>query len=180
MDISNCYLLYDIIRELEVAYQIEGEDFEETDTDIVIKRVKQKLGRQYQINIMEFKATAPELEMSQFRNSLSLLIDNITAIHAKVCGYTQIERYTMKSGISLSDINYLGFTEVTLKETLIALQRQDTMPLAEESIQAIKTKLGTISNCWEKRIFVLLVVSYELGFYEMTAALAEILFQGMI
>lgn len=180
MNITECYDLHSLIRELEAALQIDGVDFEEKDIDVIIKNVRTRISRQYQINLSEYKIDSAEFDLSESRESVILFIENIARIHAKFCGYAQIERYTTNSSISLSSINWLGFTEDTLKVTLKALQRKVLIPKAIDNIQAIKGKLGTINNCWEKRLFVLMVIASDLGFDELMACIAEILFQGTL
>ena len=56
--------------------------------------------------------------------------------------------------------------------------RGKTVPSIAASMDAIKHKVSNISTCLEKKIFLLLVVSYELGFYELLATLAEIMYLG--
>lgn len=178
MNITECYDTDSIIRELETAFQINGSDFEERDLDLVIRNVKTRIGRQYQIDLSENKIDSAELEVGVYRNAVSIYIDNIARIHAKLCGLCQIARYMTYVQVSLSSVNYLGYTETTLKTMLVALQRKVTLPMAEEAINSVKVKLGTINNCREKRLFMLIVISHALGFYEVTAAIAEILYLG--
>lgn len=180
MNISDCYDLHKIIESLEVALQIDGVDMDERDIDQVIKNVRQRISRQYGIDIVTYKVTSPEVEMSDFRMSVKVFVDNIANIHAKLAGYAQMERYHAASGVSLSNINYLGKTEESLINNLAAMSREYYLPKTEKSIQAIKDKLGTINNCWEKRLFVLAVIAHEIGFDELTACIAEILLQGTI
>jgi len=178
MDITSCYDLHKVIRELETAYQIDESDFVERDMDVMIKHIKAKINQQYAIDISTYKVNATELELVSFRESLKLFISNIARIHSKLCGCCQVDRYLTRTDISLSKINYLGFVESSLVDTLEALQRKTFLPEMEGRIECIKEKLGTISTCWEKRLFVLLVVSWELGFDEVVACIAEILFQS--
>lgn len=178
MNITERYDLHAIIKELEFAFQIDGPDFEERDIDVMIKNIRKKISREYNIDVVEYKVNSAEVEMSPERGSISLFIDNILRIHSKFCGYEQIERYNTMSGISLSAVNYLGFTEESFEKTLKALQRAVLLPKAETAIEAIKGKLGTVNNCWEKRLCILMIVAHELGFDELTASIAEILYQG--
>ena len=180
MNITECYNIDGIIRELEAAFQIDGSDFEERDIDIVIKNVKTRICRQYQIDLSEHKVDSAEFEVGVYRNAVSIFIDNIARIHAKICGYCQIARYLTSMQVSLSDVNYLGYTEESLKTMLQALQRKATLPMAEDAINSVKLKLSTINNCREKRLFMLAIVSHAIGFNEVTAAVAEILYLGSL
>ncbi|MCI9050729.1 MAG: hypothetical protein HFI05_02205 [Lachnospiraceae bacterium] len=180
MDITGCYSIDAIIRELEIAFQIDGSDFEERDMNIVIQNVKTRIGRQYQIDLTSTKINAIELELGVYRNAIALFIDNIARLHAKICGLCQVERFLTSSQVSLSDVNYLGYTEDSLKTLLVALQRKVTLPLATDAINSIKDKLGSISNCREKRLCLLIIIADAIGFPEVVAAIAEILYIGMI
>lgn len=180
MNITGEYNLHEIIKELEIAFQIDGSDFEERDMDRFLSSIKTKINRQYNIDISEYPVNSIELDMCAFRESLLIFIENITRIHASLCGSCQISRYLTESEVSLSDVNYLGFTEQKFKETLIALQRKNTQPFASDNVQAIKTRLSSISYSWEKRLCILLVLSWEIGFPEITACIAEILYQSTL
>ena len=180
MDIARRYDLHTIITELEAVLQIDATDFEEHDVDIILLNVKKRIDKNYHIDLSTYKVDSDELAMSQYRNAVSVFIDNVTRIHGKVCGYGEIARYLTTLQIKVSNINYLGFTKEDLKAALIAMQRKVTQPMTEEVIKAIKEKLSTVNFCWEKRLFLVLVISYDLGFKELTAAIAEILYVGVV
>lgn len=180
MNITDCYDLPSLIREMEAALQIEDADFEEQDMDIIISNVKKRISRQYQINLSDYKINADELAFSDFRKSLSLFVDNIARIHAKFAGYAQIERYHTKYQTDLNKINYLGFDEKSLRTALLAIHTKIMQPRVTDVIKAIKGKLGTINTCIEKRLFMLIVITHELGFNEVAACISEIFVQGTI
>jgi len=179
MDIQSCYRLEDIIKELEMALQISGSDFEEKDVDAIIKNVKARIGRQYQLD-MTYKLNAPELNAPAYRDSLDGYLDILSGLHAKLCGYGQLVRFRAKNDISLYDINYLGYTPDSLKEILDAFQRDKFRYMSEPHIVGFKEKLKSISTCTEKRLFVLLVISCELGLPEITATIAELLYWALV
>ena len=180
MNIIECYDLHSIVKELELALQIEDGDLRETDIEKLLDNVKRKINREYQVDVINYKVNAAELELSQMREATAIFIENITGIHAKLCGYSQVRRYLCTHDISLEDINYLGLTKESMKVNLIALQRACYQPRVGDFIAVLKKKLPTISNSWEKRLFVLAVVCEDLGFFEVTASIAEILYQSMV
>ena len=106
--------------------------------------------------------------------------NSASLVHARLCGLGGIQRYKKVSPISLRGINYLGFTEESLDESLRSIQMQRTEASARESVKLIGNTLGIISVCKEKRLFLLMIVAYELGFHEISAAIAELLILGMI
>ena len=111
---------------------------------------------------------------------MSLFVDNIARIHAKFAGYAQIERYHTKYQTDLNKINYLGFDEKSLRTALLAIHTKTMQPRVTDVIKAIKGKLGTINTCIEKRLFMLIVITHELGFNEVAACISEIFVQGTI
>ena len=55
MNIAACYDLHELIKQLEIALMIEDGDLRETNMDNLIKNVKTKIDRQYQINLTDCK-----------------------------------------------------------------------------------------------------------------------------
>ncbi len=180
MNISEMYDIEQIIREAEVLFQIDGTDYDEPDIDKVLSRIKQRLGRQVQIDFSRGNMTDQSITEGIYRSQALVFVNSASIVHARLCGLGGIQRYRKVSPISLRDINYLGFTEKSLKENLKALQMQRTEASASESVKLIGNTLGIISICKEKRLFLLLIVAYELGFHEISAAIAELLIMGMI
>ena len=176
MNIKECYNLPMIVRELEAVFQIDGQDFEEKDISILLSNVRTRILRQYQVDLNNKKIDDPELSVEPNRGATVLFIQNVMRMHSKLCGYGHIARYLTSISLSLSDIGYLGFTAESMVTTLIILQRESTLPKADDAIKAIEGKLQTVSTSLEKRIFVLIVVAYELGFYEVSSVLAELLY----
>ena len=180
MRIADSYDLHEIIRELEMALQVDGIDFELPSIDSVMQEVKRRLNRQYQIDLDSMKLDDVALELGTSKASAMLLLDNITKLHSKLSGYGQILRWRKKSELSLSSINYLGYTEDSLKTALIAMQRSATQPRAAQAVQALKEKLPSIPLCWEKRIILLMVIAQDIGCAELSACIAEILYLGLL
>lgn len=180
MNISGLYSLHDIIREVETVLQIDGKDFEERDIDVIIKNVKMRIGRQHQIDLTNATLDSTSLEIGPYRMPLSIFLDNATRLHSKLCGYCGVMRYQCQKSFDLGDINYLGFVEEDLKSILVRLQRRVTMSEVEPLLKAIKNKLGMVNLCWEKRLFIIMIVAYELGLKEISASVAEILYLNIV
>lgn len=177
MNISGYYNLHDIVRELELALQIEDNDFKVKNMDMLVDNIKHKINRQYMVDLTDRKVDDGSFVLSGEQESLMVFVENIARIHAKLCGYCQIKRYTVTSDVSLENVNYLGQVPRSLKVNLKALQRKVLQPKAGDCIAVIKSKFPNLTNSWEKRLFVLMVVCYELGFSELTACIAEIFYQ---
>lgn len=169
-----------IINELEAALQIDGKDYEEGRFDIIMKNVLTRINRMYQIDLTLDKVNAVSFESGIYKAAAALFIDNVASIHSRLSAFCQIERYKTQSYVSLSSINYMSYTKDSMRKVLKMLQREKTQmgTSAQESIELIKDRLATVRTCREKRLFMLLVVSYELGFPEVVASIAEILYLG--
>lgn len=179
MNIGECYDLHSIIKELELALQIEDGDLRETDMDKLMANIKKKIAIQYNVDLTGFKINSPEIELSQRREDAALFIENIARIHAKLCGYAQVKRYLYTNEISMEDINYLGLTRDSFKKNIIAMEREYFQPRVSSFIEVLKQRLPNISNSWEKRLLVLAVVTIELGFTEVAASIAEIIHRSL-
>jgi hypothetical protein len=56
--------------------------------------------------------------------------------------------------------------------------RNKTVAQLNDAVEVLKLKVGTINTCMEKKLLLIFIVCYELGFTEITAAIAEILYFG--
>lgn len=178
MDITSLYDINKIAINLEVALQIDGMDYAEKDVNVIISNVKQRIIRQYNVDLTNCKITDDDLAMGRARSSAILFIENVANLHAQLCGYLQIVRYTGEITIKPINVNYLGIVQKSLMSVLQLAIRRKTVPTLRDAMEAIKLKIGSVNNCMEKKMFLIMIVSYELGFYEVMAAVAEILYLG--
>lgn len=178
MDISTLYDINRIVNSIEAALQIDGVDYAEKDMDVVIKNVKNRIIRQYQIDLTQVKITDTSLYLGKSRNKAAMFTENIAALHGQLCGYLQIARFTQEIKVRPVNVNFLGFTEKSLTSMLQLCLRKKTLPGVNEAFEAIKIKVCSINNCLEKKVFMIMIVCHELGFDEMVAAIAEILYLG--
>ena len=178
MTISDNYVIDEILTQLEIALQIDGVDYAEKDVNVIVNNVKTRIARQYNVDLKGTNITDSTLFIDKFRSASVLFVDNVTRIHSMLCGYLQIVRYKAVVLVRPGNVNYLGFNDKELLQFLSLCQREVTLPRVREGMESIKNKLASINNCREKRLFLILVVSYELGFYEVMAAIAEILYLG--
>lgn len=183
MDIKSLYRLNDfdgIITELEAALQIDGKDYEESEFTHIIQNVRTRINRQYQIDLSLGKINDISFESGIYHAAVALFIDNVASIHSRLCALCQIERYTTTSLVNLGVVNYLSYKKESLMKVLQLLQREKTLlgTSASESVSMIENRLAMIRICREKRLFMILIVAYELGFNEIVASVAEILYFG--
>lgn len=167
-----------LLTELEVAIKLTGKDYTESSYETILNNVKLRINREYQIDLNLGKINDISFETGIYKSAVALFIDNIAMIHSKICAYCQICRYTVHNDISLSSINYMSYTEESMIKILRLLEREKTRVQAEEGLEVMKTKIMTIKASNEKRFFMLLLLCYDIGFYEVAASIAEILRLG--
>lgn len=181
MDIRQIYSvggLDKLLTEMEAAIKLHGKDYMESSYDTILRNIKQRINKEYQIDLNLGKINDISFETGIYRSAVALFLDVMAMVHSKLCAYCQICRYMTHNDISLSSINYMSYTQESMKKILKALQREKTMVMAEESIEMMKTKIMTIKTSNEKRLFMLLLLSWDIGLYELVAVIAEILFLG--
>lgn len=178
MNICELYDIQKIVISLEAALLIDGVDYAEKDVDTIIRNIKTRILRQYQVDLSEVKITDTSLYIGKSRNKARLLLENIQAIHANLCGYLQIVRFTGQTTIKPINVNYAGINEKSFMSILQLSMRNKTVVQLNDAIEVLKLKVGTINTCMEKKLLLILIVCYELGFTEITAAVAEILYFG--
>lgn len=178
MIISELYDVNRIILDIEVALQIDGKDYSEKDVNVILENIRNRIIRQYQIDLHDRKVSDDTLYIGKSRSSAVLFIENISALHAKLCGYLQIVRYNKVISIKAVNMNYMGFTQNTFMSFFMAAMGKSTMPTIESAIEAIKRKFGSVNGCIEKKLILILIVAYEFGLYELVASISEIFYLG--
>ncbi len=178
MVISDLYDIHKLANNLEVALQIDGVDYAEKNIDTVIKNVRNRIISHYQIDLTKTNMADPALYMGKSRNAAILFLENITNLHAQLCGYLQICRYTASFLIKPINVNYLGIDDNDLMNFFQATMRKKTIPAISNAMEVVKQKVSTINACLEKKLLMIMIVSYELGFHELMATIAEIFYLG--
>lgn len=178
MIISDFYDINKIILDIEVALQIDGKDYGEKDVDVILDNIRNRIIRQYQLDLFGKKVNDDALYVGNSRSAAVLFIENIAVLHSRLCGYLQIVRFNKQVTINPLNINYMGFTPRSFMSFLIGASAANTMPNIDISVKAIKNKFSTINSCTEKKLILIMIVAYEFGLYELVASVAEILYLG--
>lgn len=178
MQIQDMYDINRIVLDIEVALQIDGKDYGEKDVSVILDNICTRIIRQYQLDLRGKKISDDSLYAGRSRSQAVLFVENIAALHSRLCGYLQIVRFKRQVTIKPITINYMGFTQESFLSFLIGAICEDTMPNIETAIRAIKDRFSSINNCIEKKLILIMIVSYEFGLYELTGAIAEILYLG--
>lgn len=178
MNISEMYDINRIVLDIEVALQIDGKDYGEKDITVIMENIRNRIIRQYQIDLHGRKVSDDDLYIGKSRSAAVLFVENVATLHARLCGYLQIVRYQAHATIKPGNINYMGFTQASFMSFFMAAMNMRTLPDCATAINAIKLKFGSINSCIEKKFMLILLVCYEFGFNEMVAAIAEVMFIG--
>jgi hypothetical protein len=178
MVISDFYDINKIMLDIEAALLIDGKDYSEKDVEDILENIRNRIIRQYQIDLHDKKINDDSLYSGKSRSQAVLFVENAAALHARLCGYLQIVRYNKIVTIRVSNINYMGFERKALQSFFMAAMGSSTMPSIETAISAIKRKFGSVNNCMEKKFILVMIVAYEFGLNELVAAISEILYLG--
>lgn len=178
MVISDLYDIMKIILDTETALQIDGADYAEKDFDIIMNNVYSRITRQYQIDLHETKLTDNSLYSGPTRASATLLLENITALHSKLSGYAQIILYSNDILIRPANFNYMGYSKDSFDTAFAVIMRKSRIETCTNTMSAFEHKIGSINNCTEKRLIVIMLVCYRLGLYELVAIIANIFYLG--
>lgn len=180
MKLKDDYVLSKIVKELESVLQIEGRTYEDPNINQAINDVKTRLDRMYHVDFTNHKIGDPELAGVTAIKDVAIFLEAVAGVHSKLCAYSQICRFTCKIDIDLRNVNYLGITEESLLPNLKMMEREKYLPSISSAITGIKERLVTTSYCMEKRLLLIMITAYELGLYEITATIAEILQLSML
>lgn len=178
MVISDLYDINRIVLDIEVALQIDGKDYGEKDVDVIMESIRSRIIRQYQLDLHDRKISDDALYIGKSRSSAVLFVENIAALHARLCGYLQVARYQTRVTIRPININYMGFAKDSLMSFFIAAMASRTLPDCDAAVQAIRKKFGSVNSCIEKKLILILLVCYEFGFNEIVSSIAEIFYLG--
>lgn len=169
---------FGVVSEMEVALCIDGEDYASRDVDMSINRIKQRIQRQYSIDLSGKLSDmyAGNLIGDEVRNFL----DNMQFMYNRICGSSHYFRYVGQVPVNISKINYLGITKDSMLSVLKLLQCEGRHESLSSAMEQIKSKIGTIPMSVEKKLYMILYVSYIMELFELSAVVAEILYLGGI
>ncbi|MBR3598480.1 MAG: hypothetical protein IKL53_01235 [Lachnospiraceae bacterium] len=178
MTITDMYDINTIIVDTEVALQIEGKEYAEKNVDTIIENVYTRILRTYQLDMHGKTIDEEGLLLGKSRSAAVMFIENMASLHARLCGYLQVARYNSYVSIRPVNINYMGLTQSSFKSVLIGAMQSNTIKHIGPAMQVLKNKFGLVSSCIEKKLILIMIICYELGFYEMVSSVAEILYLG--
>lgn len=152
-------------------------EYEEREVHKVIASSITKLENAYKVNI--------NTDLYSLQSQNMLVAENLNILLAQICDclksmslYTDITMLNRSIGISLADVNYLGFAKAELITALKNLQDKDLYEKRGTIIPPITAAVSNIDMCTIKRLFVIMLVLERLGVKEGVAVIARFLYLG--
>lgn len=169
---------FGVVSEMEVALCIDGEDYATRDVDMAIQNIKKRIQKQYSVDLSG--SLADMYAGSIIGDEVKNFLDNMQFMYNRICGCSHYFRYIGQVPINLSKINYLGITKESMFGVLKLLQCEGRHESLNSAMNQIKSKIGTIPMSIEKKLYMILYISYLMELYELSAVVAEILYLGGI
>lgn len=112
-------------------------------------------------------------------DNINLFLRDIRTCLEQLSFYVELKLFHKNLGISLADVNYLGYAKKQLLTALRYLQDENLAKAHhDEVITPLYDTLDNISMCSTKRLFVQLLMLDKLGVTEGVAVLAQLLYLG--
>lgn len=112
-------------------------------------------------------------------DNINLFLRDIRTCLEQLSFFVELKLYHKNFGITLADVNYLGYAK---KQLLTALRYLQDANLAkshhDEVITPLYNTLDNISMCATKRLFVQMLMLDRLGISEGVAIVAQLLYMG--
>lgn len=165
-----------VISELEAVFCIDGNDYVNRDIDNALRNILQRIQVQYSIEFEENQVTP--YNGAIYSEEEKNFIDIVYTLYEKLCAIAHSIRYRGKVPYSLSSVNYIGITKDSLLNLLKLVQMEGSQTKAGIYMEDVKYRLTSVPITPERRLFTLMVLSYILKLYEVTAVIAELLYLG--
>lgn len=174
--IDNDVSLSQILVSLESVFKIEVTG--EQNVDEIVTAAIQRLENTYGVTFNKDVFTL-QSENQLVEDNINLLLKDVRQCLAQLSLYIQLKLYHKNIGVTLADVNYLGYAKSQLLTALKYLQDETQYKKHHESIvSSLFNTLNNISMCSVKRMFICLLVMEKLGITEGVAIMSELLYIG--
>lgn len=165
-----------ILTSLESTLSIEmGSNTTVADT---IQSAKDRLENTYACKLDKDVFTIQN-ESQLVADNISILLRDVEQCLKSLSFYMYLKLFHTNMGITLSDVNYLGYDKESLLTALNYLMYSKTYKAhAEEIISSLYDTLNNINMCSVKRLFISMIMLYELGISEGVGVIAHFLYVG--
>ena len=175
--------MYDNISLSDILSGIEGvlkiEYVNECTVEDTIKAAVNRLEDTYQLNLRDKDLATVQSESQLMADYVSELLKEIHSCLEQMSFYISLKLYHKNHALTLSDINYLGYSKSQLLTALKYLEFEDEYKgKREDLIKPITRALNNINMCTNKRIFVIMLMLERLGLYEGVSIYARLLYMG--
>lgn len=112
-------------------------------------------------------------------DNLSLLLKDVQQCLAQLSLFISLKLFHKNLGLSLADINYIGYSREQLLTALRYLQDETQYKkYGAEIVSPLHNSLNNVSMCAIKRLFIVLLMFDRLGLTEGVAIVAQLLYLG--
>lgn len=178
MTISDMYDIDQIVLNIEAALKIDGKDYGEKDVEVIFENVRNRIIVEYKVDLHDKQISDESLYIGPYRDRAMMFVENMAMLHAQLCGWLQIARFTTTINIRPININYMGFAKDSMLSLFIAAMGRRTQPDCAVAMKALQRKFGAVNNCIEKKLILIMLICYEFGFNEIVASIADIFYIG--
>lgn len=172
--IADLMSIDNILLSFENTLKIE---YDERETHKIITSAMNRLENAYKVHM--------DKDLYDLQAQNLLVAENLNVLLSQICEclkalslYIDISMFNVSIGISLADVNYMGFGAPELLTALKYLQDKSLYDRRGTIIEPITSALSHIDMCTIKRLFIILLVLEKLGVKEGVCVVARFLYLG--
>lgn len=174
--IDNMLSINNILVSLEGTLKLEASS--DLKVSEIIDAAVQRLENTYAITL-DRDVYAIQEENQLTADYIDSLLRDVKECLAQLSLYIEMKLFHKNLGLTLSDVNYLGYSKTQLLTALKYLQDKDEYKKhGAEVIQPLCNTLNNISMCNTKRMFIIMIMLDRLGITEGVAIMAQLLYLG--
>lgn len=165
-------IMYGIEGVLKIEYI--GEQKVDEVINAAISRLEDSYGFPFDKDIYQLQS-----ESQLCSDGVSKLLSEVRNCLEQFAFYLQLKLYHKNHTLTLSDVNYLGYSKKQLLTALKYMQDAKEYKVHRESvITPLYNTLNNINMCSNKRLFVILLMLDKLGIKEGVSVVAQLLYLG--
>jgi hypothetical protein len=166
--------LADILIGLENALKIE---YKEKDVERIKSAARQRLEAAFQVRIV---GSIYETQASNrlVGDNLSILLASVMEGMKSLALLLSVTMFDRKLGMTVRDINYIGFAKENLQAALKFLQDEVLYETRDSFFPQIVQATGHVEMSTIKRLLVIMIVMEDLGIKEGVGLIAQYLYLG--
>ena len=166
--------LKEVLVSLESVLRIEYSDANTQETlDNAVARIENTYNIDLNKDLFSLQA-----ENQLISSQINVFLRDIVESLKQMTLYTSLTIFHKSVGISMVDVNYLGFGKLYLNNVFRYLQDDALLKKHPEIIEPLTKALDNIPLGHIKRLFTCLLMFYRLGVYEGVGLIAQYLYLG--